>query len=117
GGAPTRPPATGAGSSGANSSPAITASARAQSATVRAIGPIESSANDSGNAPSVGTRHWLGLKPPKPHHAPRARLKPNKAAHRARNAGRPAGVGADGDLAHLVGGGDCGTRRRAARDA
>ena len=87
-----------------SSSPAITASAMAQSATLRAIGPIESSVNDSGNAPSVGTRCWLGLKPTMPQSAAGMR-------HRA------AGVGADGDLAHAVGDRDRAARGRAARHA
>jgi hypothetical protein len=37
--------------------------------TLRAIGPIESSVNESGKAPSVGTRCLLGLKPTMPHRA------------------------------------------------
>ena len=58
---PRRRPDKDAGAIPAGLSPAITASAKAQSATLFAIGPIESSVNDSGNAPSVGTRCLLGL--------------------------------------------------------
>ena len=57
-------------------SPAITASAAAHSATVFAIGPIESSVNDSGNAPSVGTRCLLGFQPTMPHSAAGMRVEP-----------------------------------------
>ena len=93
------------GSSGANSSPAMTASALAQSATLRASGPIGIERDSySGNAP-VG-RHALP-----------ARLEADDAAERRRNAHRAAGVGADGDLAHAVGDRDRGARGRAARHA
>ena len=64
---PKRRPASAIGSSGKISSPAITASAAAQSATLLPIGPTESSVVLSGNAPSVGTRCRLGLKPTRPH--------------------------------------------------
>ena len=57
-------------------SPAITASASAQSATLLAIGPIESSVNDSGNAPSVGTRCLLGFQPTMPQSAAGMRVEP-----------------------------------------
>ena len=43
------------------------ASALAQSATLLAIGPTESSVLLNGKAPSVGTRCRLGLKPTRPH--------------------------------------------------
>ena len=86
---PSRSPASGTGSSVRRRSPAITASAWAHSLTVFAIGPIESSVNDSGNAP-IGR------------HALLARLPADETAERGRNAGRAAGVGADGDLAHAV---------------
>src|SRR5690348_2105603 len=42
------------------------ASALAQSATLLAIGPTESSVLLSGKAPSVGTRWRLGLRPTRP---------------------------------------------------
>ena len=73
---PSRRPASGAGSSLGAASPAITASASAQSATLFAIGPIESSVNDSGNAPSVGTRCLLGFQPTRPHSAAGMRVEP-----------------------------------------
>ena len=75
-GTPSRRPPSGTASSGTKSSPAITASALAQSATLRASGPIKSSENDNGNAPSVGTRHALGLKPTMPHSAAGMRVEP-----------------------------------------
>jgi hypothetical protein len=43
-------------------SPAMTASAIAQQATLLAMGPIESSVVDSGVTPSRGMRFWVGLK-------------------------------------------------------
>ena len=61
---------------GAGSPPAMTASARAQSATLRAIGPIESSVDDSGNAPSSGMRFCVGLKPTMPQNAAGMRVEP-----------------------------------------
>src|SRR6185312_10312411 len=66
---PKRSPASDAGSSAVGASPAITASANAHSATVLAIGPMESSVNDKGNAPSVGTRRLLGFQPTSLHRA------------------------------------------------
>jgi len=60
----------------AGASPASTASALAQAATVAAIGPTESSVGDSGNAPSVGTRDLVGLKPTIPHSAAGMRVEP-----------------------------------------
>jgi hypothetical protein len=65
-GTPIRSPARGNGSRGAGSSPAITASAAAHSATVRARGPRESREKESGNAPARGTRRAVGLKPTTP---------------------------------------------------
>ncbi len=73
---PSRSPASGAGCNGCGLSPAITASAAAHSATLFAIGPIESSVNDSGNAPSVGTRWRLGFQPTMPHSAAGMRVEP-----------------------------------------
>src|SRR4029079_6265377 len=54
----------------------MTASALAQLATVRPIGPTESRVVDSGNAPVVGIRHLLGLKPTMPHSAAGMRVEP-----------------------------------------
>ena len=54
----------------------MTASALAQSATLRPSGPIESSVKLSGNAPSVGMRCRLGLKPTIPHNAAGIRTEP-----------------------------------------
>ena len=54
----------------------MTASASAQSATLRAMGPTESSVQDSGKAPSVGTRWRLGLKPTMPQSAAGTRVEP-----------------------------------------
>src|SRR6266849_1064021 len=73
---PSRRPASGAGSILGAASPAITASASAQPATLLAIGPIESSVNDSGKAPSVGTRCLLGFQPTRPHSAAGIRVEP-----------------------------------------
>ena len=57
-------------------SPASTASRIAQHATVGAIGPMESSEVDSGNAPCVGTRYAVGLKPTIPQSAAGIRHEP-----------------------------------------
>ena len=54
----------------------MTASALAQSATVRAIGPIELMLCDSGKAPSVEMRCRLGLKPTMPQSAAGIRNEP-----------------------------------------
>lgn len=75
-GTPKRRPASRAGAGVAGSSPAMTASAAAQSATLAAIGPIESSVKESGKAPPIGTRRWLGLKPTMPHSAAGMRVEP-----------------------------------------
>src|SRR5690606_27769951 len=69
-------PATGAGCNATGSSPAITASASAQSATLFAIGPMLSRAYESGNPPSVGTRYWLGFHPTMPQSAAGMRVEP-----------------------------------------
>ncbi len=85
-------------------SPAITASALAQSATERAIGPIESSVNDSGKAPCVGTRWRLGLKPTMPQSAAGMRVEPP--------------VSLPIEISHMrVGGGDRAAGRGAAGNA
>ena len=55
---------------------AITQSALAQSWTLLAIGPIESSVVLKGNAPAVGTRCRLGLKPTRPHKPAGTRTEP-----------------------------------------
>jgi hypothetical protein len=57
-------------------SPASTASYSAQQAMLFASGPIESSVNDSGNAPSRGMRRAVGLKPARPHSAAGTRTEP-----------------------------------------
>ncbi len=98
---PMRKPASSAGSNGRGSSPAITASAWAQGATVFAIGPMESSV--------VGKRKRAVGR-----NALAARLEAGDAAERGRNARGAAGVAADGDFAHAVGGGDRAARGRAA---
>jgi hypothetical protein len=54
----------------------MTASAVAHSATVLAIGPIESSVKDSGKAPAVGTRWRLGFHPTMPQSAAGIRVEP-----------------------------------------
>ena len=56
--------------------PDITASAAPHCVTLFAIGPIESSVYDSGNAPSVETRNLLGLKPTMPQNAAGTRSEP-----------------------------------------
>ena len=73
---PKRRPASGKGSTGSKSSPDMTASALAQSATLRASGPTESSVVLKGNAPSVGMRWRLGLKPVIPQSAAGMRTEP-----------------------------------------
>ena len=73
---PSRRPASEAGCRASGLSPAMTASAAAHSATVFANGPIESSVNESGNAPSVGTRCRLGFQPTMPHSAAGIRVEP-----------------------------------------
>ena len=98
---PKRTPASGVASSGANSSPAITASALAQSATLFASGPMESSVVLKGKAPV--SRHALA-----------ARLEADDAAQRRRDAHRASGVAADGYLGHAVADRDRGAGRRAA---
>src|SRR5262249_6854197 len=65
-----------ADASGSGAMPAMAASASAQSATLVASGPIESSANDSGTAPVVGMRPAVGLKPTMPHIAAGMRVEP-----------------------------------------
>jgi len=57
-------------------SPAITASATAQHATLLARGPIESSVVDSGVTPSRGMRYCVGLKPTMPQSAAGMRTEP-----------------------------------------
>ena len=54
----------------------MTASASAQSATLLASGPTESSVGDSGNAPASGTRRAVGLKPTTPLSAAGMRMEP-----------------------------------------
>ncbi len=54
----------------------MTTKALAQSATLFANGPIESSVVLKGNAPAVGTRWRLGLKPTMPHSAAGMRTEP-----------------------------------------
>ena len=61
---------------GVETSPAITASAIAQQATLLPSGPIESSVVDSGSVPSRGTRACVGLKPTRPHKAAGMRTEP-----------------------------------------
>src|SRR5690348_11126727 len=73
---PIRRPVSGTGSIGTGLSPAMIASVAAQAATLVAIGPIESNDDDSGNAPSVGTRDLLGLNPTMPHKAAGIRVDP-----------------------------------------
>jgi hypothetical protein len=73
---PKRSPASEAAASGAKSWPAITLSALAQSATLRASGPMESSEVLNGKAPVVGTRCRLGLKPTMPQSAAGIRTEP-----------------------------------------
>ena len=48
----------------------------AQQSTVFASGPTESSVHDSGNAPSLGIRLAVGLKPVTPHNAAGKRTEP-----------------------------------------
>jgi hypothetical protein len=54
----------------------MTASAAAHAPTLRAIGPIESSVYERGNAPSVGTRDLVGLYPTTPQSAAGTRVEP-----------------------------------------
>src|SRR6185437_5241568 len=75
-GTPSRSPSTGAGLGAAGSSPAITASAIAQQATLLAKGPIESRVVDSGVAPSREMRFAVGLNPTTPHSAAGMRTEP-----------------------------------------
>ena len=65
-GTASRMPLTGRGCNRLHGSPASTASSAAQHATVRASGPKLSSDDDSGTAPSSGTRRCVGLKPTMP---------------------------------------------------
>ncbi len=71
-----RSPAIGRATGGFGCSPAITASAIAQSATVRASGPSESRTGDSGKAPASGMRLAVGLKPTMPFSAAGMRMEP-----------------------------------------
>ena len=48
----------------------------AQQATLRAIGPMESSEVDRGTTPSAGTRRAVGLKPVSPQSAAGMRMEP-----------------------------------------
>ena len=64
------------GCSGWTGSSASTASSTAQQATLRASGPMLSSVEDSGTAPSSGTRRWVGLKPTMPLNAAGIRHEP-----------------------------------------
>jgi hypothetical protein len=48
----------------------------ARQGELRAIGPTESSVYDKGNAPSVGTRHFEGLKATMPQNAAGGRTEP-----------------------------------------
>ena len=75
-GAASRNPASGNGTRSVDGSPASTASSTAQQSTVAASGPTESSEVDSGNAPSVGTRRAVGLKPTMPQSAAGIRHEP-----------------------------------------
>src|SRR5205814_1547728 len=61
---------------GAGASPARIASYVAQHATELASGPTESSVNESGNAPSRGTRRAVGFQPVTPHNADGPRIEP-----------------------------------------
>src|SRR4051794_10446055 len=54
----------------------MASSTRMQSLTVEAIGPIESSVEESGNTPSSGTRDCVGLKPVSPQSAAGMRTEP-----------------------------------------
>ena len=63
-GMPIFSPSSDFATSGAGGSPAMMASARAQSATEAASGPIESRLGASGKAPSSGTRRAVGLSRP-----------------------------------------------------
>ncbi len=101
---PNRRPATATGSSGTKSVPAMMASVLAQSMTVRASGPIESSVVLNGNAPSVGMRWRLGLKPTIPVSAAGMRTEPPVSV--------PIAISHD-----AVNDGDRGAGRRAARHA
>ena len=65
-GTASRMPLTGRGCKASKGSPASTASMVAQQATLRANGPMLSSVDDSGTAPSSGTRRCVGLKPTMP---------------------------------------------------
>ena len=71
-----RSPRSGGTRIGRGSSPAITASSRAQSSTVQAIGPAESKEVDSGSTPSSGMRRCVGLKPTSPLSAEGMRSEP-----------------------------------------
>jgi hypothetical protein len=82
----------------------MTASALAQSATLRANRPDRIERVAQGKS-ALG-RHALP-----------ARLEADKAAERRRNAHRAAGIAADGDVAHAVGDGDRRARRGAAGHA
>ena len=101
---PNRRPASGAGSSSTGSSPAITASALAQSKTVRRE-RADGIEREAQRERAVGR------------HALLAWLEADDAAERRRNAHRAAGVGADRNLAHAVADGHGRARRRAAGDA
>src|SRR5690349_14626787 len=65
-----------AGAETFRSIPDMTASIRMQSLTEDAIGPTESSVEESGNAPSSGTRDCVGLNPVRPHSAAGMRTEP-----------------------------------------
>src|SRR4051794_35827324 len=54
----------------------MASSTRMQSLTVEAIGPIESSVEESGNTPSNGTRDCVGLNPVSPQSAAGMRTEP-----------------------------------------
>src|SRR5512145_1516077 len=70
-----RPLASNVGSA-ASGSPLRTASYAAQQPTELASGPTESSVNESGNAPSRGTRRAVGFQPVTPQSAAGPRIEP-----------------------------------------
>ena len=101
---PMRTPLRLAACSGSDRSAASTASVRKQSATLRAIGPIEFE-RERERIGAVARDALCG------------RLVADDAAQGGRNARRAAGVGADGDLADAVGAGDRAAGGRAAGNA
>ena len=92
------------------SSPAMTASAIAQQATLLANGPIELRVVESGGAPSRGTRFCVGLNPTMPQSAAGMRTEPPVSVPIATTAAPSATETAAPD------GGTAGDARRSARD-